>query len=90
MELYYLIWLATTSLVTFGLYGYDKHQAKSGAERVPERTLHLCSLVGGFLGGWLGRMIFRHKTQKPIFAVILMAATVIHVAVLFLLRKHYF
>lgn len=88
MELYYLIWLATTSVVTFALYGYDKQQAKKNAERVPERTLHLCSLAGGFLGGWLGRLIFRHKTQKPIFAVILMAATVIHVAVIFLLRRY--
>ncbi|MFY8001835.1 MAG: DUF1294 domain-containing protein [Candidatus Kapaibacteriota bacterium] len=90
MESYYLLWLATTSLVTFALYGFDKKQAKSNAQRVPERTLHLCALLGGFLGGWLGRLVFRHKTQKTIFAVILMAATLIHVGVLMLLRRHIF
>ncbi len=77
---YYTLWLATTSFITFALYGMDKFQAKQGNQRVPERTLHLCALVGGFLGGWIGRLAFRHKTQKPIFTVVLLAATALHLA----------
>lgn len=75
---YYTLWLATTGFITFALYGFDKFQAKQGNQRVPERTLHLCALLGGFLGGWLGRLAFRHKTQKPVFTVILLVSTVLH------------
>lgn len=77
---FYTIWLATSGFLTFALYGFDKNQAKQGKERVPERTLHLCALVGGFLGGWVGRLAFRHKTQKPIFTVILLVSTALHLA----------
>jgi uncharacterized membrane protein YsdA (DUF1294 family) len=85
---YYTLWLATTSFITFALYGFDKFQAKQGKERVPERTLHLCALVGGFLGGWIGRIAFRHKTQKPIFTIILLVATALHgIGAWFLLWK---
>lgn len=87
MEQYYLLWLATSSIITFALYGFDKRQAQHSNQRVPERTLHLCALLGGFLGGWLGRLLFRHKTQKPVFAVVLMIATVIHVALMMFMRR---
>ncbi|TAE30904.1 MAG: DUF1294 domain-containing protein [Candidatus Kapaibacterium sp.] len=75
---YYILWLTTTSFITFALYGMDKFQARHGHQRVPERTLHLCALVGGFVGAWLGRLAFRHKTQKPIFTVVLLVATALH------------
>jgi uncharacterized membrane protein YsdA (DUF1294 family) len=86
---YYTLWIATASCLTFILYGFDKFQAKNGSQRVPERTLHFCALLGGFLGGWIGRLAFRHKTQKSIFTVILLAATLIHFAGawFFLFRK---
>jgi uncharacterized membrane protein YsdA (DUF1294 family) len=88
MTLYYFLWLAVTSIATFSLYGFDKSRASvPGADRVPERTLHLLSLVGGFAGGWLGRLVFRHKTQKPIFAVVLAIATIVHCVFGFVLLK---
>jgi uncharacterized membrane protein YsdA (DUF1294 family) len=88
MALYYFLWLGVTSIATFALYGFDKSRATvPGADRVPERTLHFCSLVGGFAGGWLGRVVFRHKTQKPIFAVILAVATIVHCVLGFWLLK---
>ncbi len=68
-------WLLTWGFVTFGLYGYDKAQAKIGGGRVPERVLHAFTLGGGFLGAWIGRVIFHHKTRKPIFLVILLIST---------------
>jgi uncharacterized membrane protein YsdA (DUF1294 family) len=89
LETYYLLWLIVSSVVAFSLYGFDKNQAKRGKDRVPERTLHLCALVGGFMGGWLGRIIFRHKTQKPMFAVVLIIATLAHCAALFVIRRSF-
>jgi uncharacterized membrane protein YsdA (DUF1294 family) len=74
----YLIWLATVSVITFILYGYDKAQAKKGGWRVQEKVLHWLALAGGFSGGWAGRSVFRHKTKKRIFLFVLVVSTAIH------------
>ena len=81
-----LIWISAVSLVTFILYGYDKTQAKMGGARVPEIVLHGLALAGGFLGGWLGRRIFHHKTRKPIFTTILTISTILYVGIAIYLR----
>jgi uncharacterized membrane protein YsdA (DUF1294 family) len=77
------IWLASVNLVTFILYGYDKAEAKSGGLRVPEVVLHGLAFAGGFLGGWAGRLVFRHKTRKPIFTAVLTASTLIWLVALY-------
>ena len=82
---FYWVWLITLSIITFILYGYDKGQAKLGGTRVPEVVLHGLALLGGFLGSWLGRAIFRHKTRKTSFTVVLVIATIIHLAIIFFL-----
>ena len=69
-------WLLAWSVVTFGLYGYDKAQAKIGGGRVPETVLHLITLIGGWPGAWAGRFVFRHKTRKPAFLTVLILSTV--------------
>lgn len=74
----FLIWILAASLVTFSLYGYDKSQARLGGARVPEIVLHGLALAGGFLGGWLGRWVFRHKTRKPAFTIILTISTILY------------
>lgn len=68
------------TLVTLLAYGLDKLQAKRGARRVPERTLHALALLGGFAGAWLGMRLFRHKTQKPVFTLVVVAAALLHAA----------
>ena len=78
----YPTWLGAAGLATFGLYGLDKRLARSGRKpRVPERVLNLLSLVGGFLGAWLGRAMFRHKTNPREHAdmyYVLVASTLAH------------
>ena len=78
---YYFIWVIVLSLITFILYGVDKAQSKTGGWRVPELTLHLLALLGGFPGGWAGRSIFRHKTQKGIFVFVLLVSALIFIGV---------
>jgi uncharacterized membrane protein YsdA (DUF1294 family) len=51
------------------LYGRDKLAARSGNRRIPERTLLLVGLAGGWPGGLVGQQMFRHKTQKRSFRV---------------------
>jgi uncharacterized membrane protein YsdA (DUF1294 family) len=74
----YGIWLAIASGITFILYGFDKAQSKRAGWRVPEVVLHGWALAGGFPGGWAGRSLFRHKTQKGFFLFVLAASTAIH------------
>lgn len=81
-------WIAAWSVVTFVVYALDKSAAKAGRDdgargrskraRVSERTLHALALLGGFVGGWIGRHGLRHKTRKPWFAVVLVVSTVLH------------
>ena len=76
------LWLAAWSFVGFGFYGWDKSQAQRGAWRVPENVLHALALVGGVLGCWAGMFLFRHKTQKSEFKLVLIVATLIWGSVL--------
>ena len=82
---FYPAWIAALSLVTFGAYGYDKRQAAAGGRRTPELALHALSLAGGFPGGWAGRAYFRHKTKHTSFLVVLIAATLLHAALIYVL-----
>jgi len=55
------------SLITFKTYQYDKKQAKAGAWRISENSLHLLELMGGWPGALLAQLRFRHKTAKSSF-----------------------
>jgi uncharacterized membrane protein YsdA (DUF1294 family) len=61
-------WLAGLSLWTLLVFGYDKWQAgRSGVQRVSESTLCLLSALGGWPGGLLAILLFRHKSVKASF-----------------------
>ncbi|MBN1190295.1 MAG: DUF1294 domain-containing protein [Dehalococcoidales bacterium] len=81
----YWIWLAAASVITFLLYGFDKNRARAGGRRVPEAVLHWLALLGGFPGGWAGRSVFRHKTQKGFFVFVLAVSTLIHLGLVYCL-----
>jgi uncharacterized membrane protein YsdA (DUF1294 family) len=70
-------WLGVTGLVAFVLFGYDKWQAKRQGARVSEATLWLVCAFGGWPGGLLGLMCFRHKTQKLGFLLEFAAALLV-------------
>jgi len=74
----YPAWVLTLSVITFFTYGFDKGQSKRKGWRVSERTLHALALAGGFPGGWVGLLWFRHKTQHPSFLLILALSTLLH------------
>jgi uncharacterized membrane protein YsdA (DUF1294 family) len=77
----YLIWLLGVNVVTFAFWGFDKRQAELQGGRVPEVILHILVLTGGFFGGWKGRSLFRHKTQKTTFLYVLISSTIIHIII---------
>jgi uncharacterized membrane protein YsdA (DUF1294 family) len=53
---------------TFMLFGIDKMKAESGSWRVAESTLLALAFIGGSIGAYAGRAIFRHKTLKQPFS----------------------
>ena len=78
-DLYFaaVTFLSPVALIAFG---WDKWKAERDGDRVPEKTLHLISLFGGWPGAVAGQRWFRHKTIKPVFRTILMLIMVLHVA----------
>ena len=54
--------LLALNLLAFGLYGLDKRRARSGRQRIRERTLLLAAALGGSAGAWLGMRLWHHKT----------------------------
>ncbi|MBF7682549.1 cold shock and DUF1294 domain-containing protein [Acinetobacter sp. B5B] len=55
------------SVVTYFLYKKDKTSAVSGEWRVPEVTLHIFAILGGWSIAWFMQQKLRHKTQKKSF-----------------------
>ena len=72
---------AVVSVVTFAVYACDKHRAGSGGRRIPERTLHVLALFGGWPGAFLGQQILRHKTRKLPFQIVYWITVAIHAGV---------
>jgi uncharacterized membrane protein YsdA (DUF1294 family) len=67
-----IIWLALyygASIITYGVYAWDKTAAQNADRRIPESTLHLMSLVGGWPGAMMAQVLLRHKTRKPSFLI---------------------
>ena len=72
-----VIVLAAVNIAAYFLMWQDKQRAISQQWRIPERTLLLLSLLGGFIGIHLGRQHFRHKTQRWYFSLIVIISAIL-------------
>ncbi|WP_048610540.1 DUF1294 domain-containing protein [Vibrio coralliirubri] len=68
------------SMLTYLMYAKDKRAAINGNWRVPEKTLHIFSVVGGWLGALIAQDKLRHKTQKQPFRAIYWVTVAVNVA----------
>ena len=66
------------NLLTFWIYAADKNAAQDGRWRVPEKNLHLLSLLGGWPGAWLAQQSMRHKSSKREFRVVYWLTVAVH------------
>ncbi len=69
------------SLVTFKLYAEDKSRAQQKQWRIPENTLHLSELAGGWLGGFIAQRRLRHKSIKQSYQITFWAIVILHQAI---------
>ena len=82
-------WLILVNLAAFILYGVDKAYAKTGARRIPEKTLLFWAWIGGSIGAFLGMRIFHHKTLKAKFFVVPVLAVLEIIICCFCLYQNY-
>ncbi|VDZ64942.1 Protein of uncharacterised function (DUF1294) [Serratia odorifera] len=74
------MWLLLVNLLTLVIYGVDKLAAINAWRRVPELTLLLYGVVGGWPGALCGQQLFRHKTSKQPFKTWFIFSVVLNVA----------
>lgn len=86
----YVILVGATSCAAFVLYGVDKRRAGTMARRIPERTLQLLALAGGWPGALLAQRVFRHKTRKIPFLIVFWILSALHVLIVLVAWKMMF
>lgn len=76
------LWAAVVliNLLTLLIYGADKLAAIRAWQRVPESTLLVFGLVGGWPGAICGQQLFRHKTCKQPFKTWFICSVVLNLA----------
>lgn len=80
MEKGMMIYLICMNLIGLMLMGSDKKKAICHGWRIPEKTLFLCSILGGSIGTWAGMYLFRHKTRHWYFVLGMPAILILQVA----------
>jgi uncharacterized membrane protein YsdA (DUF1294 family) len=76
------LWFVFINVLTLIIYGADKLAARKARRRVPEFTLLIYGLVGGWPGAILGQQLFRHKTQKQPFKTYFFISVMLNIVIL--------
>lgn len=66
------------SVLAFLAYGLDKSAARADRRRIPENTLHLFGLAGGWPGALVAQQVFRHKSSKASFQLAFWTTVVVN------------
>ncbi len=74
--------LIAMNFVAFAAFGIDKARAEAGAWRISEANLLGLALLGGTIGAYAGRKLFRHKTRKQPFSSLLHTIAAVQLAVI--------
>ena len=78
-----LIYLIFINCITFLNFGLDKWLAQHNKWRISEPKLLGFCFAGGVIGGILGMLVFRHKTQKTSFKLAIGAILILQIFALY-------
>ncbi|NCB03277.1 MAG: DUF1294 domain-containing protein [Spirochaetia bacterium] len=67
------------NIITFIAMWIDKRKAIKGKQRISESTFFLLAFAMGAFGVMLGMPIFRHKTGKPFFIIVIVIAFLVNI-----------
>lgn len=76
-----MMWFLLANALTLVIYGIDKTAARKTWRRVPESTLLVFGVVGGWPGAIVGQQLFRHKTQKQPFKTYFIISVLVSILV---------
>lgn len=76
-----MMWFLLANVLTLVIYGIDKTAARKTWRRVPESTLLVFGVVGGWPGAIVGQQLFRHKTQKQPFKTYFVISVLVSILV---------
>ena len=80
-----ICYISFMSLICFFIFGIDKSNAKKGKERIKEKTLLFYTAFGGAIGALIGRILFRHKTDKIYFSMTIYFSIILEVVMFIIL-----
>lgn len=83
----FIIYLFIVNILGFALMGLDKHKARKGLWRIPEKTLFLAAVLGGSIGSILGMYTFHHKTRHWYFVAGMPAILILQIALAIFLQS---
>ncbi len=82
LPLFIFITYAIMSIITYITYSIDKSRAINGEYRISEKTLHILSLIGGWIGAILAQQRLRHKNKKVSFQIVFWISVIVHISLL--------
>lgn len=90
LDRFLVFWLVILlwNILTFLLMGLDKLKSSRGHWRISEATLLTSAFLMGGIGSWLGSAVFRHKSRKIKFMVLLPISVVVNFIIVYLIIKY--
>ena len=82
-----LLFIGGINFLSFALMGWDKYSAIKNNWRISEENLLGIAFLGGAFGIYLGMLIFRHKTKKKQFQILVPLYMIINIGIYYLVYK---
>lgn len=81
----YILLMIIMSILAYVLFIIDKKAAVNKNDRIKEKTLLGVIAFGGAIGGFLGSVLKRHKTNKIYFTISIYLGLILQISTLIIL-----